>query len=60
MEKLTTIRVTEGKFSWYDCIRHYYPDATDEECEYILWEETCYPFSTEKAIEQIWKYFNKK
>ena len=26
-----------------DIIREYFPDATDEFCEFVLWEKTGYP-----------------
>jgi len=26
-----------------DIVREYFPDATDDECEFILWEKTGYP-----------------
>lgn len=48
----------EGK-TWGDVVRQYKPDATDEEVEYILWNETCYPFDTETALKQIHAFFNQ-
>ena len=30
--------------TWNDLTRRFFPDATDEECNFFLWETTCYPF----------------
>ena len=57
MDVLTIDSVTENKYTWADCIKHYKPEATKEECEYILWEHTCYPFDAETTLEQIKEYF---
>ena len=27
----------------HDLVRQYFPDATDEECDFILWEKTGWP-----------------
>ena len=27
----------------YEVVREYFPDATDEECERIIWEKTGWP-----------------
>lgn len=27
-----------------DLVRMIKPDATDEECDYVLWEQSCFPF----------------
>ena len=29
--------------SWTDLVREYFPDATDEQAGYILWEKTGFP-----------------
>ena len=43
--------------TWLDLVREYFPDATDEEGDYILWEHTAFPFASVKHIEmQIAKY----
>ncbi|WP_226035728.1 hypothetical protein [Aquibacillus saliphilus] len=43
---------------WYDVIRKYQPDATDDDCHYILWEHTAFPLTDEFTIHsQIKKYF---
>ena len=29
--------------TWIELVKEYFPDATGEEAEYILWEETGFP-----------------
>lgn len=40
--------------TWIDYMRRLKPDITDEEAEYILWNETCYPFDNETTLKQIY------
>ena len=57
--KALKIEDLEGK-SWGEVIRYFKPDATDEEVDYILWEETCYPMSTEETLKQLNEIFGAK
>jgi hypothetical protein len=50
----------DGKMTWTEVVRYYKPDATDDEVEYLLWNETCYPFSDESTLKQINRFFNSK
>jgi hypothetical protein len=34
----------------YDLVRRFFPEATDEECDFWLWETTCYPFGSILAV----------
>jgi hypothetical protein len=56
--EITAQYAEENKMSFFDIIKHYKEDVTEEEAESILWNETCYPFSTAIAIRQIYEYFN--
>lgn len=38
--------------TWYDLVRRYFPNASDELCEYILWEETCFPVGSVEDVER--------
>jgi hypothetical protein len=38
--------------TWNDLVRKYYRDATDRDCEFILWETTSFPFSSAERVEQ--------
>lgn len=45
--------------TWNDLIRKYIPKASDDECDYILWEKTCFPMGEYDVIEkQIQEYKN--
>lgn len=57
--KISIEKAIELKWSAVRVIQFYFPDKSDEECDYILWEETCFPFSNEVMLEQIYeKYLN--
>jgi len=32
--------------TWRDLVKRFFPDVTEEECNFILWELTCYPFGS--------------
>jgi apolipoprotein N-acyltransferase len=47
---------------WIDYMRLFKPDITKEQAEFILWEETSYPFyNPVKSVKQeIREYFKRK
>ena len=59
MNPLTLKHAIENNFTAIDCVKYFNPDWTDEECDFHLWEFTCYPLSMEIMIEQLNKYFIK-
>ena len=42
----------EPVITFIDLVRKYFPDYTIEECDFILWERTCFPFGTLDMIEK--------
>ena len=38
--------------TWNDLVRKYIPNATDEECEYVLWNKTPFPITLNAKIIQ--------
>jgi hypothetical protein len=38
--------------SWHDVVRRVHPQATDGECDVLLWECSCFPFGT---LRQTWR-----
>lgn len=56
-EKLTIEKAIELRFSAVKVVKFYFPDKSDEECDFILWEETCFPFSNEVMMEQIYAMY---
>jgi hypothetical protein len=59
MEKLTLEYSIENKFTPNMCVNWYFPDYSDEQCNYVLWEETCFPMSMETTLEQLYKMYLK-
>lgn len=59
MKDALTKEQVDGKMTWREVIRYYKPDATDDECEYLLWNETCFPFSDETTLKQLELLLNK-
>ena len=50
---LTLDYAITNKFTPYDCVRFFNPKASDDLCEFIIWEQTCFPFSSEIMIKQL-------
>ena len=42
----------ENEEAWGDLVLKYFPNATEEEMDFILWEKTCYPFGTADQVEK--------
>ena len=59
MTPLSIQHAIDNKYTSVDCVKYFKPDWSDEECDFHLWEFTCYPFSMKVMIEQLNKYFIK-
>ena len=57
IKPLTQHKAIKKGFNAIDCVRYFRPEWTDEQCDYHLWELTCFPFSTEIMIKQLNEYF---
>jgi hypothetical protein len=53
MNPLTLEYSLEKKFTPNDLVRYFKPELTDKECDWYLWERTCYPFDLKTTIEQL-------
>jgi hypothetical protein len=42
-----------NKMHYIDWVKHFKPDWTDEQCEFYLWEYTCFPFGFKETIKQL-------
>jgi hypothetical protein len=42
-----------NKMPYIDWVKHFRPEWTDEQCEFYLWELTCFPFHYEETIKQL-------
>ena len=58
MKKLTLEIIEKNKMSGIDAVKFFDPSLSTQQCDFILWEYTCFPFSLEKTIEQLNEYFN--
>lgn len=45
--------------TWGEVFGHYFPDFDLALTDFVLWNETCYPFDTEKTLDQIYEYYLK-
>ena len=45
------------KFTPIDCVRCYFPNRSDKEADYILWEKTCLPFDIERMLTQLYNLY---
>lgn len=43
--------------AWKDLVRKYIPDATEQECDYILWTKTAFPMDRPEQVELQIKEF---
>jgi len=59
-KELTINEVIKEKLTWGEVVRHYDPKITDDKVDYILWNETCYPFDNETTVKQIYQLFKKQ
>jgi len=37
--------------TWHDLVRLRLPQASDDECDYVLWNQTCFPFG---GAQRVW------
>lgn len=58
MKPKLTISQVKG-MRWNEVFAYYFPDLSSSEIDNILWNETCYPFDTEKTLDQIYEYYLK-
>ncbi len=51
---MTELTIEMAKeMNYIDLVKHFRPDWTDEECEFYLWEYTCFPFGFKDVIKQL-------
>jgi hypothetical protein len=52
-----TVNEVSGKFSHADVWNYYFPWLTGDECMFLQWNFTCYPFSGEHMLKQIFEHY---
>lgn len=51
----------DKQISVAELVRGYFPDASDKECEYIVWEKTAFPLvSVETLCKQLQDYKDQR
>jgi hypothetical protein len=58
MSKILTIEQAKQISNPIELVKYFNPDWTDEECDYFLWEFTCFPFSLEETVKQLNERFS--
>lgn len=58
-DELTIEKAVELGYTWGDIFRYYDPHISNDQIEYLLWNETCYPFSGELTAKHIYQFFQK-
>ena len=53
MSNQLTLEEAQSMDNPLDLIKHFKPDWTDEQCDFYLWEYTCYPFDLEETVKQL-------
>lgn len=49
-----------GKLNFQQIFNYYFPEMEEEEVEFLLWEETCYPFSLSQTLKDIYNIYLEK
>lgn len=61
LQELTFEIARDKKFNWIACVKYYWPEMTDEDADSYLWNETCFPFSDEGTLKQMYnEYIRQK
>jgi hypothetical protein len=53
MKRLTLKYAVDNGFTPIDCVKYFRPEWSDEECDFYLWNFTCFPMSIEDTIKQL-------
>lgn len=58
---LTVEHAEKNNFNLIDCCKFFDASLTNDECEFIIWEHTCFPIGDKhKIIKQLNEYFDAK
>ena len=55
-----TVSDVNGKLTWHQVFRHYFPSMTDDEIDFLLYEHTCYPMDSETALRQVYEIYQTR
>jgi len=52
-EPITIEYILENKLTPVQCVQYFKPEWTVEQCDFFVWEQTCFPFDTVSFIKQL-------
>jgi hypothetical protein len=51
---MTELTLSMAKDMYFlDWVKHFRPEWTDEQCEFYIWEYTCFPLDYVETIKQL-------
>ena len=56
-DKLTKQMAFDNNFTALDCVKYYWPEIKNEDADYILWEETCFPFDVDMMLTHLYNKY---
>lgn len=60
MTPLTLEHAVENNMTAADMVWYFDPDLPSVDVDFILWEQTCFPFSDEQTIAQLNEIFKDR
>ena len=58
--ELTLQMAIKKKMTGVKAVKYYNKNISDKLADNILWEETCYPFSNEMFLKQLYQFYISK
>ena len=55
--EITFEKAIKNKLSMIDVCKHYFPAWSNEKCDMVVWEKTCFPLSTVTALIQLYQLY---
>ncbi len=59
-DEIISVIKAGASLTWRQIFNNFKEGLSDEEIDYLLWNETCYPFDNEWTIKQIERYFENE
>ena len=51
---MTELTIEMAKdMDFIDWVQHFRPEWTEDECDFYIWEYTCFPFGFKETIKQL-------
>ena len=59
-DRLTIETAIANNYSAVDCVKYYWPEISDKDADFILWEETCFPCDNEAMLSQLYNKYSSQ